>query len=160
MFTRGIPYSRNMRVLALLVVAGCASPYAYSFRWVDPDVRVAADGTEVREDADVKAVLRVDAPAVRLDLTNKTDEVLQVQWDEISLARPDGQRAVLRPDVDLGWIPPGATTAARLVPLVVPRDGPRARAYQDGQFALEVPVTVRREPRRYRFTLIASVREL
>jgi hypothetical protein len=149
-----------MRVLAFLVVAGCAHPYAYSFRWADPDVRVAVDGREVREDADVKAALRVDGPAVLLDLTNKTEEVLQVQWGEISLARPDGQHGMLRPDIDLGWIPPGATTTARLVPLVVPRDGPRALAYQDGQFELDVPVTVRREPRRYHFTLIASVREL
>lgn len=150
----------SMRVLAFLVVAGCATPYAYTFQWVDPDVRVAADGTEVREDADVKAAVRVDGAAVLLDLTNKTDEVLQVDWSAISLAHPDGYHAALRPDVDLGWIPPGATTAARLLPIVVPRDSSRALAYQHREFALEVPVTIRREPKRYHFTLVASVRKL
>lgn len=160
MFMRDTACCRSMRVLAFLVVAGCATPYAYTFRWVDPEVRVAADGTQAREDADVKAAVRVDGAAVLLALTNKTDEVLQVQWSEISLSRPDGQPAALRPDVDLGWIAPGATTAARLLPLVVPHHGPDALAYEQGQFGLDVPMTVRREPRRYRFTLIASVHKL
>src|SRR5262249_35825677 len=96
---------RSMRGLAFLLVTGCATPYATTVRWVDPDLHVAADGGEVREDADVAAALRVDGAAVLLDLTNKTDEVLQVDWSGISLSRPDGLRAALRPDVDLGWIP-------------------------------------------------------
>src|ERR1043165_1295311 len=104
--------------------------------------------------------VRVDGAAVLLDLTNKTDEVLQVDWSAISLAHPDGYHAALRPDVDLGWIPPGATTAARLLPIVVPRDSSRALTSQHREFALEVPVTIRREPKRYHFTLVASVRKL
>jgi hypothetical protein len=67
------------------------------------------------EDTDLKAEILVDGAteAVLLDVTNKTDQVLQVEWAEISLSRPDGTGTPLRPDADLGWIQPGGTLAAR-----------------------------------------------
>lgn len=111
------------------------------------------------EDADVKAEILVDAKAaaVRLGVTNKTDEVLQVAWAEISIVRPDGIAATLRPDADLGWVPPGATLEARLFPIVLPHEGGAAAANRGRRFHLNVPVIVRREPKVYHFTLTAQL---
>jgi len=92
-------------------------------------------------------------------VTNKTDQVLQVAWAEISITRPDGTGTALRPDVDLGWLPPGVTLAARLFPIALPHSGSAALANQGRRFQLNVPVIVRREAKVYNFTLTAHVRE-
>lgn len=154
----------TLAVLALLALAGCASHYEYTFHLTEPGVHPAAapGEPEVLEDADVKAGIVVDgvAEAVVLDLTNKTDQVLQVEWAEISITRPDGTATTLRPDADLGWIQPGAKLAARLFPIALPHAGGPALANQGRRFQLNVPVIVRREAKVYRFTLTAHVREL
>ena len=62
--------------------------------------------------------------------------------------------------VDLGWLPPGVTLAARLFPLALPHSGSAALANQGRRFQLNVPVIVRREAKVYHFTLAAHVREL
>lgn len=134
-----------LAVLALL--AGCAGHYAYDFR-----------PTAVPPDRDVAAAVHVDpvSHAVVLDLTNHTDQVVQVQWPEITLARPDGKVTSLRPERDLGWIQPGATVAARLAPFALADD-----AASNGRlFHVDVPMIVRREGRTVRFTLAAYAREL
>ena len=78
--------------------------------------RLKPGGAEAIEDADVRAEILVDvaAGAVLLTVTNKTDQVLQIDWAAIALTRDDGIVTSLRPDVDLGWLQPQATVAARL----------------------------------------------
>jgi hypothetical protein len=153
----------KLALVARLALVGCASRYDYTFHLTDPGVHPAgAPGErEMLEDADVKAEILVDgeAEAVLLDVTNKTDQVLQVEWAEISFTRPDGTWTTLRPDVDLGWLQPGAMLAARLFPLGLPHSGSAAAANQGRRFQLNVPVIVRREAKAYHFTLTAHVRE-
>src|SRR5262245_27440079 len=141
----------HLGVLLLVASAGCASQYAYTFH-VDEPV----------EDGDLRAEIVVDTIAddVALDLTNKTDQVLQVEWAKIAITGAKGRVSPLRPAVDLGWIQPGATVAAKLFPLALPRKGDAAAAYEGQHFDLTVPVIVRREPKQYHYSLVAHVREL
>jgi hypothetical protein len=137
------------RFLLPLVFAGCASTYAYTFH---------SDHTD---DADVTAAVRVDAPGqtVRLDVTNKTDQVLAVDWAKIWLTRADGSNAFLHPATDLGWLAPGETRTADLLPLVLPRHDDVAAPADNGRtFRLHIPMTVRHEPRVYRVDLVAQVK--
>jgi hypothetical protein len=148
----------------LLAFAGCATPYAYDFHLTDPGVHPAVKpgGAETVEDQDVSAEIRVDvtAAAVLLDITNKTDEVVQVEWAAITLTRSDGRVTSLRPDVDLGWIQPHATVATRLFPIALPHSGSEAAAYEGQRFHLNLPAVVRREQRLYHYALSAHVRKL
>jgi hypothetical protein len=147
----GIEDASALCIVALLASAGCATPYAYDFHLTAPT-----------EDADVGAEILVDvaAGALRLDITNKTDELLQVEWAAITLTRSDGRVTSLRPDVDLGWIQPHATLAARLFAIALPRSGSEATAYEGQRFQLNLPAVVRREPKIYHYALSAHVREL
>jgi hypothetical protein len=146
-----------------LVLTGCASHYSYTFRVTDPGVQAApAPGTpDVIGDADLLAEILVDtkADAIQLGLTNKTDQVLQVDWANIALSRPGGGQTLLRPDTDLGWIAPGAHVVARLFPFALPHKGHAAEANNDQAFSLAVPTIVRREAKLYHYTLVAHVRE-
>ena len=152
-FTAGTLFARaaSMRVAVLLVaLAGCATRYEYSFREVplqDPDLaaRIAVDS---------------DAGALRLELENRTDQMMQVGWTEIAITRLGGRGTTLRPDVDLGWIPPGERVAAHLLRIALPREGGDAAANDGRQFRVDVPVVVRREPKVYHFTLVAHLREI
>jgi len=114
------------------------------------------------EDADVKTAILVDAAAgaVHLDVTNKTEEVLQVEWAEISITRPDGSVTTLHPDADVGWIQPGTYVTARLYPIALPRSGTEAAANEGRRFQLNVPMIVRREAKLYHYSLTAHVRAL
>ena len=145
---------RNLAALGfvLLAFAGCASPYAYEFHVTDPGV----------DDQDVGAAILVDVPAaaVLLEVTNKTDEVLQVDWAAITLTRSDGSVSTLRPDVDLGWLQPHATVAARLFPIALPHSGNQAAAYEGQRFQLNLPAIIRREPRLYHYALSAHVHKV
>ena len=139
-----------MRALVAVALVACSHvEYAYTF---------VAGPTG---DADVAAEIAVDerAGAIDLALTNHTDVEVQVRWADIALTRPDGAIVALRPDADLGWIKPGARVAARLFPLVLPRDG-GAAAYDGRSFQLRVPAIVRREDKTYRVDLTAHVRKL
>jgi hypothetical protein len=160
----GIEDAAAVGIVALLAFTGCASQYAYDFHLTNPGAHPAVKpgGAEMVEDADVKAEILVDvaAGAVLLDITNKTDEVLQVEWAAITLTRSDGRVTSLRPDVDLGWIQPQATVAARLLVIALPRSGSEAAAYQGQRFQLNVPAVVRREPTLHHYALSAHVREL
>jgi len=139
-----------MKLAALLVVAGCATQYAYTFQPIAP-----------KPDPDLEAAAQIDAATgvVLLELANHTDDLLQVQWSAITLAGP-GAPASLRPDVDPGWLQPGARVSARLFPLALPREGAKAAANEGRQFQLTVPVIARRESKVYQLTLTAHVREL
>ena len=134
--------------LAAFLLAGCTSTYAYTFH---------VDGTT--DDGDVAADVRVDAASqvVHLGLTNKTDQVMQVEWSEIAIVRADGHGTELHPDADLGWLQPGATLSANLFPLAFPRHARAALADDNGKFELRVPVIVRREQKVYRYHLTAHV---
>jgi hypothetical protein len=156
---------RAAALAVLLASSACATPYAYTFSLVDSAAHHAsvAGDREVLEDADVRAEFLVDplaAQAILLDLTNKTDQVLQVQWTQITMTGSDGSSTTPRPDVDLGWIEPGNKKSARLVPFALPREGSAAFAEQGHHFALEVPMVVRRELKRYRFDFLVQVKKL
>lgn len=148
-----------------LLATGCATPYAYTFHLSNPGVHLSSDpgARDFLEDADLKSEVAVDSSglqAILLVLTNKTDQVLQVRWNDVRLVQPSGKKSVLLPDVDLGWIPAGATQTARLVPFVLPDRGDAAAAYEGRVFELLVPMVVRREEKQYRFSLTAHVRKL
>ena len=154
-----------LTVVVLLTSVGCATPYAYSFRLENPGARpaVAPELRDTVDDSDIRAQLFVDptgARAVFLDLTNKTDQVLQVEWAKIVMKRSDGSSTSLRPETDLGWIVPGATTSTRLLPFALPSAGDQAAGYQGNHFELAVPMIVRRERRLYRYSFAVVVRKM
>jgi hypothetical protein len=152
----------NLWALGAALLLGCATPYEYSFRPASPAAAAGFRPGEraVIEDADLRAEILLDptTQAILLELTNKTDQVLQVGWTRITMTCSDGSTTTPRPEVDLGWIPPGATQPARLVSFVLPRAGDRAAAYQGKRFELAVPVVVRRETRTYRYSFTADAR--
>jgi len=155
----------RLAVGALLTTVGCATPYAYSFHLENPAARTAQQpmSRETLEDADVRAEILVDptgARAVLLELTNKTDQVLQVAWTQIAMKRSEGGATSLRPQMDLGWILPGATASTRLVPFALPPTGDEAVGYQGNHFELVVPMIVRRESRSYRYSFTVGVRKI
>jgi hypothetical protein len=151
-----------MTTLLPLASCGCATEYAYQFELTDTGAQratVAGIG-DVLEDADVKAEIEMTEGAIVLGMTNKSGEVLQVEWKKIVLDRGDGTSSRPRPEVDLGWIEPGAQAKARLVPFVVPRSGDHAAAYAERHLELDVPMVVRHEPKTMRFHFTAHVHAL
>lgn len=149
-------------LLGLLCLAGCATNYRYRFQLTNKAAHLAGAPGErdSLEDNQVKAEIQVGGDAILLDLTNKTSEVLQVEWSRIVLDRGDGTRTSPRPDVDLGWIAPGAKVSARLVPFVVPHSGKAALAYQQRHLELSVPLVVLRQSIVYRFQFVTQVQAL
>jgi hypothetical protein len=157
----GIEALATLGVVVSLASAGCARHHVYDFHLTGPGVHpaVTLDGAEMVEDADVRVEILVDVAtaAVLLEVTNKTDEVLQVDWAAITLTRSDGRVTSLRPDVDLGWIQPHAMIAARLFAIALPGSGSEAAAHEGHVFQLNLPAVVRREPRLYHHALRADV---
>jgi hypothetical protein len=157
-----------MRILALslFAVAGCAAGnYAYSFDLTNPGAHNLTKPGErdTLEDADVKAEILVDPTsfqAILLDLTNKTEVPLQVQWDQISMIAPDHTQMPLRPDGGLGAVEPTARVTARLVPFTLPSQGEAAKAYDDSTWELVVPMLVRGSPTEKRYMLKARANKL
>jgi hypothetical protein len=148
-----------MRLLLLCLVAGCApANYVYSFDLVNAGAHnVQKPGErDVLDDSDVTSEILVDPTsfqAVLLDLTNKTDQPIQVGWEQISIVGPDHTQTPLKPDAPMPpAIEPAARLMARLVPFALPPSGAAARAYDGRDFELVVPMTVRGAPteRRYR----------
>ena len=102
----GMPRS----LLSLALLAGCAGTYIYSFR------------VEARpDDTDLAAAVDVDAgdQAVHLALTNRTDQVMQVDWAAIALGgtepAPDARRRLdrTRRDRARGSVPARAAPPRR-----------------------------------------------
>jgi len=145
---------------------GCApASYVYNFDLTDPGARNLTKPGErdTLEDADLKSEILVDPTsfqAVLLDLTNKTEQPLQVAWDQVSITGPDGTQSPLRPDVGAGAIEPGAKLVVRLIPFALPSTGKLAAAYDGSTFELVVPVWVRGQARTLRYHLIAHTAKL
>lgn len=156
---------KTLALGALLALASCATPYAYCFHLENPGAKPASTpgGGEVMEDADIRTEIAVDptgAQAILVDLSNKTDQVLQVEWTRISVTRSDGSSSTPRPDVDVGSIFPGSSQRARLAPFALPRSGSPAASYQGARFELAIPMIVRRESSLRRYSFTVDVRKL
>jgi hypothetical protein len=156
-----------MRKLALaLLVAGCApANYAYNFDLTDPGAKNLTKPGErdVLEDADVKSEILVDPTsfqAILLDITNKTDAMLQVDWTRLVVIGPDKVETPIKPDAPLGAVEAGAKIVARLVPFALPATGAPAAAYDNSNFELVVPLIVRGQPREMRYHMNAKVKKL
>ncbi len=154
----------TLRLAAIALVlgpAGCATTYAYRF---EPTGGAAhgddGSGSNSYESADLKATARLTDGVVVFALTNKTDDVVQVRWNQITLDRGDGSVSAPRPEVDLGWVAAGATMTARLVPFVLPRSGDAAAAYGERRLVLTVPLVVRHEATVVSFQFLAHVKAL
>ncbi len=145
---------------------GCAiANYAYSFDLTNPGAHnlVKPGQRDTLEDGDIKAEILVDPTsfqAIALDITNKTEVPMQVQWGQISMVAPDQSQTPLAPDQQLGEIEPGAKVAARLVPFVLPGQGPAAKAYDNTNFELVVPIVVRNAPREMRYQMHVIVTKI
>jgi hypothetical protein len=158
---------RSTLLLSIVLGAGGCAPatYAYNFDLTDPGARNLTKPGErdVLEDADVKSEILVDPTSfqsVLLDVGNKTDVPLQVDWMAISITGPDGNQTPLHPDVGLGAVEPGAKVVARLIPFALPAQAPLAPAYNNTNFELAVPMYVRGEQRVYRYHMRATVKKL
>jgi hypothetical protein len=157
-----------MKILPLVALAavGCApANYAYSFDLTNPGAHNLQKPGErdVLEDPDVHAEILVDPTsfqAVLLDLTNKTDQPLVVGWDQISMIMPDHTQNPIRPDAPLGSVEAGAKLTARLVPFQLPAVGDAAKAYDNTNFELVVPMTIRGMPTERRYQMVARTNKL
>jgi len=149
----------GLALAALFASEGCATTYAYHFDLTDPRAHEGGrpGSRDTVDDPDVSVAIELEplgAAAVLLEVTNKTDQVLQVDWAQIAMRHPNGATSSLRPDGDLGWILPGTKQAAWLSPFVLPTQGVAAAAYNGQQLELVVPMTVRRETRVYRYPIV------
>ena len=150
----------------MLAVSGCAAGnYAYSFDLTDPGAHNLQKPGErdTIEDGDVKAEILVDPTsfqAILLDLTNKTEVPLQVQWTQISIVSPDHTQMPLAPDSGLGAVEPTARVTARLVPFTLPSQGEAAKAYDNTTWELVVPMMVRGSPTEKRYAMRAHTNKL
>lgn len=157
---------RKTLLCLLTGLAGCtAGTYAYTFDSTDPGAHNLTEpgARDSLEDADVKTELLVDPTnfrAIALDVTNKTDGPLQIQWDNITYINPDGTEGKLHPDSAVPPADPGAKIEARLVSFELPSQGAMAAAYNNQVFQLVVPMIVRGQPREYRYHLIAYTHKL
>jgi hypothetical protein len=155
-----------MRTILLVLLAGCApATYLYSFDLTDPGAQNFKDfrRPDVMEDADVKVEIRADPTefkAVALDVTNKTDAPLTVQWEQISIIGPDHEQRPLRPNAFAGSIEPMAKVQTVLVPFELPQIGSAAKFYDNTDFELVVPMVVRGMPRESRYHLHVTLKKI
>lgn len=153
----------KLAIPALAVVAACTpTSYAYKFQLTEPGAHLAAAPGErdSLEDDTVRAEIQIADDAIVLELTNKTTEVLQVEWSKIAIDRGDGIKTRLRPTIDLGWIDPGTKVSAQLAPFALPHTGTAAARYEGRRLELSVPVVALREPKIYRFHFLVHVHSL
>jgi hypothetical protein len=147
-------------------MAGCApANYLYSFDLTDPGAVNYKDSRrpDVIEDGDVKAEVRLDPTefkAVAFDVTNKTDQPLQVMWEQISIISPDGNQRAVRPQAPLAAIEPGARISAVLVPFELPSVGAAAKSFDNTTFEMVAPMVVRGQPHEYRYHLHVTLKKL
>lgn len=154
------------RLFAVALLSGCAaSNYAYRFDLTDPGARNVAKVGEraTLEDNDVRAEVLVDPTsfqAILLDLTNKTSVPLDVKWGQIILRQPNNVTLPLHPDAELPPILPRMTSVARLVTFVLPAQGAAAKAFDNTDFELVVPMQVQGVTREYVYHLHATLQKL
>ncbi len=157
---------RKSIVAAMLLLGACApANYVYNFDLSDPGAKNLTKPGErdQLEDADVRAEMLVDPTnfqAILLDLTNKTDAPLVVNWAGIYVITPEHNQVYVHPDSMAAQIPPEVKVVARLIPFALPSQGPAAAIYDNSTFELVVPMQVRGEPREYRYHLLAKVKKL
>ncbi|MFT3699482.1 MAG: hypothetical protein QM831_40410 [Kofleriaceae bacterium] len=132
------------RIFWVLAITGCATTH-YQHSVTAPLV----------DDANVHAELAVQGDVIRMSLVNKTDDVLEIQWNKIELDRGDGTTTILHPAADLGWVNPNSEVIADLVPLAFADAMMPATTY-----TLSVPAIVRREPHTYRFALAVQTKAI
>jgi hypothetical protein len=151
----------------LALVAGCApANYYYSFDLTNAGAHNLSKPGErdVLDDAELKSEILVDPTsfqAVVLDLTNKTEAPIQVGWDHIAIVGPDRRELPLRPDAPMPTtVEPGAQLMARLVQFALPPSGAAARAYDNTDFQLVVPMVVRGTPTERRYALHVRLTKL
>jgi hypothetical protein len=138
----------------LLCLSGCATRYAYRFDLETPkELGDSAVSTNAQVDP-------TGARLITLQVTNKTSTPLQVDWAKITVIGPDARSRALRPDTDLGWVPPGETLTARLTPFPLPEFGDEALANDGAKFMLQIPMRPNGEPKVYRIAMAASVSEV
>lgn len=143
-------------LIASLLV-GCAPSYAYHFDVSEATPVGAAPGAA----SPVSAHAQVGSDdTIRLALSNLTDDVVQVEWTKIAVDRGDHTTTRLHPATDLGWIAPGQTVTAVLVPFALPRKGHAAAAYEGRTFELTIPLIVHREPAPVHIHLVAHVQKI
>jgi hypothetical protein len=156
----------RLSLVLLGFLAGCADTmYAYDFDLKNAGaVNIAKPGQrDTLEDADVKAEVLVDPTsfqAIVLDLTNKTDDPVQVDWNAISIISPDHTQNPLHPDVGLGAVEAHAKVSSRLIPFALPSVGGAARVYDETDFELVVPMVVRGQAREARYILHARIHKI
>ncbi len=157
--------------LAVLVLLACAgagcgpSNYAYRFDIADPGAHNTQRNGErdTIEDADIRAEILADPgsfQAILLDITNKTNDIIQINWNGIVLVDPFGAQTALRPDTQETAVEPNGRVVSRLLPFVLPTRGSAASQYDNQVFELVVPMLVRGQPREYRWHLQAHVSSL
>jgi hypothetical protein len=155
-----------MRTIFVLLLIGCApATYLYDFDLTDPGAQNFKDfrRPDVMEDADVKVEIRADPTefkAVALDITNKTDAPLMVQWEQISIVGPDHEQRPLRPNSAVGSIEPMAKLSTVLVPFELPAIGSAAKFYDNTDFELYVPMMVRGSLREARYHLHVRLKKI
>jgi len=153
-------------LFALPLLAACApAHYLYGFDVVEPGAVNFKDfrRPDVLEDPNVKLEVRADPTelrAIALDVTNRTEVPLLVEWGRISIISPDHMERRITPQQPLGEIEPSAKLPALLATFELPSVGDSAKM-NDGQvFELVVPVGVRGAAREYRVHLRATVQKL
>jgi hypothetical protein len=155
-----------MRTILFVFLVGCApATYLYDFDLTDPGAQNFKDfrRPDVMEDADLKVEIRADPTefkAVALDITNKTDAPLMVQWGQISIVGPDHEQRPLRPNSGVGSIEPMAKVSTVLVPFELPQIGGAAKFYDDTDFELVVPMVVRGMMREARYHLHVKLKKI
>ena len=155
------------RLIALfLPLCACApANYVYNFDLSDPGARNLSRPGErdVLEDADLKTEILVDPTsfqAIALDVTNKTNAPIQINWAGIYVITPDHTQQWLKPDSMQSEIASNVRATTRLIPFTLPPSGPGAAVYDNSTFELVIPMTVRGLPRDYRMHLLAKVKKL
>lgn len=142
--------------LVPFLLAGCAPSYAYRFDVTGATPEGAAPGAPSPVSAEAQVG---DDDTIHLALSNPTDDVVQVEWAKIAIDRGDHTTTRLHPATDLGWIAPGQTATAVLVPFALPRKGDAAAAYEGRTLELTIPLIVHREPAPLHVHLVAHVRK-
>ena len=95
-----------------------------------------------------------------LDIINKTNDLILVDWNNIVLITPEGNQIPLRPDQMEGPIQPTARSSARLVTFSLPTRGGAASQYDNQVFQLVVPMQVHGALREYRYHMLAHAQSL
>lgn len=131
--------SKLKAVLAVSsLILSCRTPAAYRFQ-----------ASSALDEADVKTNVSLEPAGpgrIWVRVSNGTDQLVQVDWRQVTLVDPHGTVTMPRPSVDLGWVKPGEVQVAELTPLSLPDSAPDADAYQGMHFTLRLPMVIHSEP--------------